>query len=93
MRGTCQCWAGYAGPRCDIPVPRPNDDSPIGMNVDGAGYGLEWIYTDLMKHSSEWFSVPGMDTGNTSAQQYVWGDGQPIIQDEAGYLLQVILAR
>ena len=59
------------------------------MNLAGVGYGLERIYVDVMKHSCSWVSVPGADTANTSAQQYVWGDGQPIIQNASGNLLQV----
>jgi hypothetical protein len=84
--GQCQCWAGYAGPQCDQRVPRPNENSPVGMNVGGVGYGLEWVFVDVMKHSgSAWVSVPGQDTANTSAQQYVWGDGQSVDVDSAGY--------
>ena len=89
MRGSCQCWAGYSGPACDVPGPRPNGDSPIGMNLAGIGYGLERVYVDVMKHSTPWVSVPGADTANTSAQQYVWGDGQQIVQEPSGNLLKV----
>jgi hypothetical protein len=89
IRGQCQCWAGYAGESCSQPVARPNEESPIGMNLAGVGYGLEWIFVDVMKHSSAWVSVPAADTANTSSQQYIWGDGQPVFQDNAGYLLSV----
>jgi hypothetical protein len=86
VRGQCQCWAGYSEPECDVPVARPNADSPIGMNLNGVGYGLERIYVDVMKHASDWVSVAGQDVANASG---LWGDGQPILQGADGYLLQV----
>ena len=89
IRGQCHCWAGYAGERCDQAAPRPSDESPVGMNLAGVGYGLEWIFVDVMKHSSGWVSVPGSDTANTSSQQYIWGDGEPVYEDDSGYLVSV----
>jgi hypothetical protein len=33
--------------------------------------------------------VPAVDTGNTSAQQYIWNDGQAIHEDADGYLVRL----
>ena len=59
------------------------------MNLGAPGYGLNRVFVDVMKHSSEWVSVPAANTANISAGQYVWGDGQPIHQDSDGYLLRL----
>eukprot|EP00961_Rhodomonas_salina_P255689 3455441-Rhodomonas_salina.9 len=87
--GRCQCWAGFTGSDCSQPIGKPNDGSPIGMNIAGVGYGLNRVFVDAMKHSSEWVSVPAVDTGNTSKEQYIWGDGQTIHQGADGYLLRL----
>ena len=87
--GVCHCWAGFTGPACSDPIAKPNDGSPIGMNLGAPGYGLNRVFVDVMKHSSDWVSVPAVDTANTSDSQYVWGDGQPIHEDSNGYLLRL----
>lgn len=38
IRGTCSCWAGFSGPACTNPVPRPNQGSQAGANVNGLSY-------------------------------------------------------
>jgi hypothetical protein len=86
MRGVCQCWAGYSGTECSVRVPRPNDGSPVGMNLAAVAYGMERVFVDVMKHSSGWVSVPGSDTTNTSSTQYIWGDGRPVPVDAAGFV-------
>ena len=89
ISGRCLCWSGFTGHDCSQAVAKPNDGSQIGMNIAGGGYGLNRVFVDVMKHSTEWISVPAVDTGNTSAQQYIWNDGQAIHEDADGYLVRL----
>ncbi|PSC77042.1 type 1 secretion target domain [Micractinium conductrix] len=66
--GGCECYAGYAGPICSTLVPGPNDNSPVGANVAGlAYYSAEWVFVDVMKASSPWFTSYTPDTTPTNA--------------------------
>lgn len=38
FHGRCSCYAGYAGPTCETVVPKPNDGSPVGVNLAGLAY-------------------------------------------------------
>jgi hypothetical protein len=95
VSGRCECWAGYSGTSCDVKNSwQPNKLSPIGMNIATAGYGLESIYIDVMRHSSEYVSVPGSGLAGSSLypygdDQYVWGDGQEIEQAANGTLMRL----
>ena len=93
ISGRCECWAGYSGTKCDVKNSwRPNKLSPLGMNIATAGYGLESIYVDVMKHSSAMVSIPGSGLAGSDLypfgdDQYVWGEGQFIATAPNGTLL------
>ena len=38
------------GSACNETVSKPNDGSPMGVEVGGAG-GTNWVYVDLLKES------------------------------------------
>jgi hypothetical protein len=63
------------------------------MNVGGVDYGLNAVYIDVMKHSSNFTSVPAADIAGTSLgateSQYVWGDGQEVLQSAGGEVLDL----
>ena len=57
MKGECECWAGYAGPDCTTSVPKPNDNSPVGVGLSGLSYwSTQWMYVDAMMSSSAFVS-------------------------------------
>ena len=100
VKGSCLCWAGYAGAACDEvdEVPRPNKHSPLGTNLGSPGK-TNWVFVDVVRGSSRaWTSTPGSDQfagqfiyqGGTQSlvwtnQQYAWGDGQHIDLRPDGY--------
>ena len=100
VRGVCLCWAGYVGLACNEvdEVPRPNERSPLGMNLASPGL-TNWVFVDVVRGASRgWSSVPGSDQfagqfayqGGTpslvwSNRQYNWGDGQHIDLRPDGY--------
>ncbi|KAG2446050.1 hypothetical protein HXX76_000652 [Chlamydomonas incerta] len=94
FHGACRCWAGYGGPRCDLDaqaaaavgqtvVPRLNGGSMAGVNVNGLSYwSTEWVWTDVMKGSGEWWTANKRDTAwenpyNTGKALELRPDGYP----------------
>jgi len=81
--GSCVCYAGYDGPRCDVAVPNPNQNSLIGTNLGGIAYWTtEWCFVDVMKMSSDWVSLDQPGYFNRAG---AWGNGMPINLRVDGY--------
>lgn len=78
FRGSCRCFAGYAGNSCDQKVPKANDcTADVGMNIGGiADWSTEWAFVDVHKSSRDWVAQEFTSyTWNTDTELNVTDDG------------------
>jgi hypothetical protein len=83
--GLCTCFAGYAGPSCDVSTgSKANQHSQVGVNLNGISYySTELAFVDAMKMSSDWFSLdyPGLVPQTSTS----WGNGKAVHRRPDGY--------
>jgi hypothetical protein len=49
MQSVCVCWAGFTGAACDVPAPRTNEGSRMGVGLTGVAYwSTQHAFGDLM---------------------------------------------
>eukprot|EP00899_Mesostigma_viride_P001814 jgi/Mesvir1/11633/Mv00035-RA.3 len=87
IHGQCRCYAGVTGASCDVLPPVNLTASPVvGMNVGASPYWTtQWVWVDVMKQSSEWWSGKAPDWHNDSMTD-AWDNGTPqSLRAEDGY--------
>ncbi|EKX35128.1 hypothetical protein GUITHDRAFT_80080, partial [Guillardia theta CCMP2712] len=79
--GSCLCWVGAEGRACEVLKNESDGRTGVGLNLGGAAYwSTQWIFTDAMKQSSEWFAHRADDMGPGA-----WDTGEPIYVDGKGW--------